>query len=513
MTSAYASRSREESPLLRIFCFDGLVVRSWDDDAGGEGQDLGPSDVFVAFVSTRTLDHRPGPLLERLEAARRGLRSGGVLLFAIPNRLGLRFWSGTPDPGDGSLFRFLGSDASLPPAGGSMARQEVVTLLAEAGFHPLEWFYVDAVGTCRKRERSLVSERLFEAAPGLAAELLFTSPSADESRPRLDLFSEALAAQELARSGLLREFATSFLIAATPASDPERSPVWERLRPPEPQVGWHLAAAERREAVTTWFEVEESEVWVEKRLEDPERPPGTAEFLWRSPGRSRLAPGEPLRLHLERLLIRDAGEEFYAELERFFHTIRDRFGRSTASGISLAGEALDALFSNATRERDGAFHLFDLEWRFVDEVPASWWTFRNVQAALAMRGTSPAGAATPRALYESLCSRLGFEPALADDLDRETRFAAAVGLSTSSEIRGGLLKRFEEPWPVPVVQGRPSPAVRSGFELEEACRRAERWAKDLERSHATALEEYRRLEAWAKGLEAQLNVRQGEGAR
>ena len=492
MTSATRT-SNPAGPLRpRPFHFDGLAVGQAErGTAPGSGDtgDMGPCDVLVVFDLSGT---DPATLAECLAGAGRRIGRDGVLLLAVPNRFGLRFWSGCPEPSTGRLFTTLAGAGALaaPPspaleAQRFVSRHELSEAIAHAGLFALEWFFAFLDEGEAGAIQTLVSEQLVRAAPGLAAELASSRPSSDHLRPRLDLFPEALVYRELAHAGLFAEFASHFLVAASARSAPAGSMIWPRLRPPAPEIGWHFAAG-RREPVATVFALAGSGISVSKRQIAPGATVEPGDFVWMAPECAPLAPGEPLRLRLQEHLLAGGSERFQAEFAEFFAAIRERFG----AGELLAEEALDAILTNAVRDEQGFFRLFDLEWRARAGVPASWWILRNVFACIEMRGPGWPGVATGAALYDRLCQSLGISPCLAADLAREAEFAAAVRRAQRSDLESELAAALARPWPVPVALGLGTAELRSTVELASA--------------HEQLIAEYRKLEAWATDLDARL---------
>lgn len=482
MTRPTRDSNPERDPLLRPFRLQGLEVGRAETSPGSNPAGEGRCDVLIdldfAGTSAQSLE-------ARLNSGRRRLRSSGVLLVGVPNRFGLRFWSGSPEPRTGRLFETLvGSGATPSPISRLVSRQELLEALARAGFAALEWFFAvpDPTGT---GGGTLISERMLAAAPEVASELATARPQGDPTYPRLDLFPEALVGREIARAGLFADLANHFLVAATAAPVEADGAIWSRLRPPEPEVGWHYAEG-RKVPIVTVFELGASDLTVSKHRPNGETSREAGEFSWEEPPRTSLAPGEPLRLHLEEHLVAGRSEHFLGDLCRFSDFIQARFGRDR----DLSGEALDATVRNATRDDRGAFHLFDLEWRARHGLPVSWWILRNVLSCIEMRGAPIPDLPHAGALYEALCARLGVAPQLAVDLAREAALGDAVRSIASEGETGAIAAVLQRPWPVPVVLGLEGGSLGPG--------------SDLATAHRDLVTAYQRLETWAKELESRL---------
>ena len=538
MISAIQTSLPLGSSLLRSFRFEGLEVGQSGALPTLAGGGRARCDVLLAVDLAGSAS---AALAELLADAGRRLGTDGVLLLALPNRFGLRFWSGCPEPATGRLFATLSGAGAAPAAAVEAthrprqfgSRRELSQALTQNGFTALEWFFAVPDGGETGGSGSLISQRLVAAAPELAAELATAQPSADRFRPRLDLFPEALVCRELARAGLFAEFANYFLVAAAlgpPAPEDAGAGIWPRLRPPAAEVGWHFAAG-RREPIATLFELGPAGITVGKRrVAGPSAlaPLDLGEFRWKAPETGPLAPGDPLRLRLQEHLVAGRSALFLDELVLFCSAMRQRFG----SGEELSGAALDATLTNAMRDRSGVFHLFDLEWEAPAGIPLSWWILRNVLACLEMRGPRFSGMATGADLYRELCQRLAVAPQLAADLAREAEFGAIARAVPREKGTALLSAVLGQPWPVPVAQGLDPAELRSAIEVaaahqqliadyhklelwaeetrqknaatEAAYRRLENWATEVQQANQTVLADYRKLAEWATSLEAEL---------
>jgi len=493
------------SSLLRPFRFGDLSVGG-AAPADGISSAAGTCDVWLALDLAGRAD---ASLEERLLEARHRIGQDGVVLLALPNRFGLRFWAGCPEPATGRLFTTLAGpdETGATGKGRFVSRRELVLALDRTGLEALEWYIAVPDPHETGTSGSLLSEHLVAAAPELAADLAWARPSADRLRPRLDLFAEALVGRELARAGLFMEFGSHFLVAAASKRGRASESTWPRLRPRPREAGWHYAAG-RREPIETVFELGPEGVVVDKRRLAGDPPAEFGEFRWTPGPRSPLAPGEPFRFHLQASLAAGKGAEFLQDLDAFFAATAQRFQPAGEACVDrFSGEALDALVTNATRTSDGTFHYFDLEWCARTGVPVSWWILRNVAACREMFGPRLPGSATGSELYALLCHRIGVQPGLDADLAREAAFAAIVRSADANDPLA-LPTALAQPWPAPMAQGLEPTELRSATELAAehrslvaAYRELETWAIEAQTLAANVQSQYRLLEnRWSETL-------------
>lgn len=146
--------------------------------------------------------------LDFLRAIRRMLTADGVLIVAIENRLGLKYWTGASEDHSGLLFDSLEGY----PAGGAartFGRKELAELLRQAGFASQLWYYPVPD---YKFPSQIFSDAILPMSDGPVPASDLPSPSPDQ--PRMHLFSEPLAFRSVVENGLFPEFANSFLVVA-----------------------------------------------------------------------------------------------------------------------------------------------------------------------------------------------------------------------------------------------------------------------------------------------------------
>lgn len=377
-----------------------------------------------------------------LERAASFLAPDGVLLIAIENRIGIKYWSGAPDDHSGRLFD---GPAGFPSAPGArtFSRHELASRLAARGFRSTRWQYPFPD---YKLPMSVLTSELLEEEPAIAVDLATTRPFETPPYRRPFLFPDALALDGVARAGLLAEFCNSFLVLA---SRSPASPTLARLLP-EPELrAWHYAPA-RRDPVVTLFSRRAALLEVEKRRLPIAAPrevavaPEDASFFWRGQDRTPVARGESVRLRLMRRLYFGETVEFVGELLDFLRFVIER--RQVAPG-RLDRHAVDARYNNAVRTDGGAFELFDLEWEAREPIPTTWVVLRNVLALLpeAPALGASSGLASLGELYTTLLSALALEPALESDLVIEESFLRAALWPERTPSCEGLRSALETP--------------------------------------------------------------------
>ncbi len=398
-------------------------------------------------------------LLQRLRSF---LRPQGVLLLAIENRLGLKYWSGVAEDHSGELFDGLVGYPDDAIAR-TFSRQELMAKLSRNGWHCQRQYFPFPD---YKLPASVIDGSLAAADPELTADLACFRTFADPMRPRSLLFSDYLAMQQLTRAGLFSELSNSFFWALSPE---QASPVFERLTAHHTddrgrQVAWHASPSRRRPVMTRFFLSDDGGVEVEKlALDEPEVRQdvwpvtldfvdGPVELRWQAAPRQPVERGERLRHRILRALYFRRGRRVVEVLTDYLRWARKRFAHG--DGTWLRGEALDAMLSNAVVgqgedvDSPNRYHLFDQEWSLAVPIPMAWFVLRNVACLLsdAPMAHPDLGFANLASLYHRLCQTLEVEADLERDVRREAILQGAVSDRPAAPLETTILQAFEEPF-------------------------------------------------------------------
>lgn len=168
---------------------------------------IGVLEYTRAFIQT---PDPYGRLLRRLAAV---LKPGGVLIVAVENRLGLKYFAGARDDHTGRQFDGIEGY----PGGGAetFSRDELSQLLRVGGFAEQAFYYPYP-------DYKLPAEIFSDACLPTTNHMLADAPNYDQER--LNLFSEQRAWATIIRDGKFPQFANSFLVLAAQGKDGGRMP-------------------------------------------------------------------------------------------------------------------------------------------------------------------------------------------------------------------------------------------------------------------------------------------------
>ena len=469
-----------------------------------------------------------------LRLVRQMLNPGGVLLLAIENKLGLKYFAGAPEDHLGRPMMGVGDlyDSDGPRTWG---RAELEAMLHEAGF-PASAFAVPLPDY--KLPTSVLLSHGADAMPGFdgGAALAEASVRADVGLEGMPLFPMDRTWTTVAENGLLVDVANSFLVIARLDDAADRYGSENAGR-----SAYHFSVDRRpafcKQAV---FELDsDGSPQVTRRLIDAgaEAP---RDFAC-EPHDEPYIRGEVWTRALYRELRRDGwrAEEFGSWLSDWLRAVLKQSGivgdvLMLDPETLLPGRCLDMVPQNLVR--DGANHLvfIDHEWIRRDGVSLGYLAFRGLFETLSACPpvARPADAAElsfiefmRRALQASLPRLAPDESQLRSYLQYEQAFQHAVSAEQSELDLHTLQASALRVAPFAEVEGSAGQAVRAGVDLQAEVQRLRAihdeldgehgkivdWATSLDQqlertraSYASLHAEYEQRMAWAKSLELDL---------
>lgn len=149
-----------------------------------------------------------------LQKVRSLLKPDGLLIVAIENQLGLKYFAGAPeDHVAAPMFGIEGRYTHSTPQ--TYGKQALASLLTEAGFASNEFF---APFPDYKLPVSIVTEEGFNEPDFDASAFAWQSVQRDPQLPEFCTFSLELAWPQIVKNGLGMDMSNSFLIGASPVS-------------------------------------------------------------------------------------------------------------------------------------------------------------------------------------------------------------------------------------------------------------------------------------------------------
>ena len=201
-------------------------------------ENFAPSKPFNVVTAIGVLEYaaryspdQPDPHVSLLRCLRDLLTPHGVIILAIENRLGLKYFAGAREDHTGGAFDGINNsyrEGSVATFGAA----ELTRLLERSGFRSRVWFL-----PCPdyKFPNTVLSAPLLNRHPELAATLMAQAALGDPQRPADPTFSLEQGWSVLGRNALLGELANSFLVVA--GTTAEAVAPYQRLE----DLAWHYS--------------------------------------------------------------------------------------------------------------------------------------------------------------------------------------------------------------------------------------------------------------------------------
>jgi len=311
-----------------------------------------------------------------LIAARNQLASGGALVLAIENQLGLKYFAGCVEEHLGT--RFSGIQGLYRENGPvTFGRRELAARLAAAGFNArrflLPW-------PDYKLPTAMVDERAAVDPDFNFAAFVARCVARDIGAPSLRGFFEPLVWSVLQRNGLIGDFANSFLVVAT-----ETEESLAVRTPDSSTLAWNYSDNRRAPlTVLTRIVREPDALRVRKERIHPCLATESGRWVHAIEPVVDYIIGEPLWLKMLRDVEAEDETAFFEAGLAWIDLLRQRSSLGDSCRPGAAGawftdrEALDLIPGNIIVDPSGKLHSFDQEWRCTEPVPLVWIVLRGL---------------------------------------------------------------------------------------------------------------------------------------
>lgn len=303
------------------------------------------------------------PHLDMLREARKHLKPGGVLLIAIENQLGLKYFAGALEDHLGEPFYGIESHYG-PGQPATFGRRELQEMISAAGFgHQV----MMAPFPDYKLPTVVVTEEGFSDARFNVAALISPTETSDEQSPELPIFSQFQAWPAVLRNGLGMELANSFLVAASDA------PVQN-----DPSVLAHYFSGRRQPGRSkhALFRAAPGGGIVVASA-------GSADAQVES-AQPYIGDAQPLVNRLYALLTsrRSGIKDLVGFFREYRETVVRLAGVPSSPNPELPAHFLDAIPQNILVDRAGTPHLIDAEWMSGEPLRFDRLLFRAIVYSL-----------------------------------------------------------------------------------------------------------------------------------
>ncbi|MFA6149240.1 MAG: methyltransferase domain-containing protein [bacterium] len=316
---------------------------------------------------------QPGdPFEGMLRFAWENLAPNGVLIIAIENKLGMKYFSGCTE--DHLSRRFPGIEG-YPDNDGprTFGRAELIEIASRCGFADFELLlpFPDY-----KIPSTLINGRFTSAEDCRKYNLVdwCRDPFRDYVNEREHLFNDQLALASAAKSGLMADFSNSFLLIAAKEPFGEGSAI---RRPAWIAKKFNMLRRPEYRTITTLLEKDGGPVIAKERANGLLPEPSLPVRLSVAAERAYIGGGKSLSQEMLRAIRRNTGgeKEFQGFVAGWVHYLRSRVMPGTNL---LPPSHVDCQPGNLILDSTGALHYIDDEWHWHERVSMDWVLFRGL---------------------------------------------------------------------------------------------------------------------------------------
>lgn len=309
------------------------------------------------------------PIQKCLQIAKSFLNENGVLIIAIENQLGLKYFNGCTEDHTGIPY-FGINDLYAAGTPVTFGKHEIEAILNKAGFGQLEFFYPFPD---YKLPTAILSEKALEETNLNLSDILLHHSGRDYTDALNRAFSEPLAWEVLHRNRLLSHLANSFLIyAGQKGSDAFAEKRWSAKL---------YSRGSRKipfQMETVIYPSDHEIVRISKRKVFPSATSDQGFLSQVIISESTYIHGVLYVRYLHRVM---AGEGDISQVlkvySRWVSFLNEKSFEREGKRF-LPGEYVDCNLGNLILKDDGTLVFFDAEWVSENPVPFAWILIRGV---------------------------------------------------------------------------------------------------------------------------------------
>lgn len=299
------------------------------------------------------------------------LTDHGVLIIAIENQFGLKYFAGCPEDHTGICFEGI---EGYPTFGANHAitfgRKEISQILVNNKFDTVTFYYPFPD---YKFPQCILSQELFENKTGInPGELISNYSSHDNDRQRSTLFNQRLTWYELGKNHLIEDFSNSFLICAHNSKSLSHvSTAWLARF-------YNLDRSREYRTVTTMQHEKNTYKIYKKRLY---RSDTISDKLNHSEETYSWENGKSLALLFEREINSPSFDvdRFVAILKPWIYLLTE--GDEISGRTTIAGHAIDKMPWNII-VKNSSYSLIDQEWEWKTPLTLKFCVTRGIYLLL-----------------------------------------------------------------------------------------------------------------------------------
>ncbi len=325
---------------------------------------------YIPYYSWQDSDHKK-PCIEYLKNLSCSLKDDGILLLAIENKIGAKYFTGCLEDHTGRLFDGLIGYPDRAPV--TFSRGELKEILLAAGFKTFQFYHVFPD---YKLPETVIRES-DEVLPLFPYNWIRT-PFEEYSGERLNLMPELLFLKNLATSKLFWEFSNSYLILAGKTEGVNLKTEWliKKFYNSDRSNSAYHHTVSLLKGDNDEYQVHRSP------LCDAKRSLKSAELDFNLIGVDRFIPGELLLIDaFSALVSKNPEDAIFQLIKSVFDSLISNYytGKKDEEGYHLVdGITVDYVFWNLIKTPDQSLCSIDRKWKFREQLPADFVLFRSL---------------------------------------------------------------------------------------------------------------------------------------
>lgn len=373
------------------------------------------------------------------------LKPNGVLIIAIENQLGLKYFAGSPEDHVGVPMYGI-EDCYTDSSVITFGKAELTSKISSAGMPHQAWWYPFPD---YKLPTALVSEQVLKSADICQKmnSLISSSFDADPQMPRSPFFAMDRVWNTLSRNGLASDFSNSFLIVA----GSNTASIFLKSK----DVAYHYATTRLPSfAKQIGFEVaQDGNVLLNEALLQP----GAKLEKMSSPLQMKLdvdrcfIEGVTWTQQLKADLFKEDWNQKTIELwARVWLKELLKLANINSEGVNaktlVSGELIDAIPQNLILTKSNALVFIDQEWIFSDNLELGFLVYRGILGSIGKIGailpTTEKIELETRKLVSNIMGELGFEATSKMIAEYDVKERYFQELATGVSRRGGEASEY-----------------------------------------------------------------------
>ncbi len=311
-------------------------------------------------------------LLTRLNGA---LNENGILVVAIENKFGAKYFSGCKEDHTGKEFEGIIGYPDKTPV--TFSRNEIESIIHQSGFINNQFYHVFPD---YKLTETIIPEN--SEVISLYPQNWIRTPFEDYFVKQLNLFPDSLFMSSITDSGLLWQFSNSFVILATKSKNVRLSVDW-LIKKYSNNDNFQLKFHHTITLSKNFSDANTEKKYLVHRAHIFNSPPivneGKIEFALQD---NELVLGRLLSSDILSAVFKKSPESNLKQILKDLHAELLRtysLGITDPEGYPLVnGEAIDYTFWNIIVSPENTFNFIDKKWLSKEPLPADLILFRNV---------------------------------------------------------------------------------------------------------------------------------------